>query len=241
MNVYRDCLPSGGGGGGGNSASGGTEGQSGGGSVSTTPISGKTATVIKHAGKDSRALAALVRAPRRASSGRVLQSPRPPGAVGSAFDLGSGPTALLIALAGTAVLLLGATECAAGAVHTAPERPDLTLAAPPAPDVSVIVPTYEGRHHLEQLLPSLHEQTLPHDVIVVDNGSTDGTHEYPATSIGRGSAWSRSRTIAASARRQTPASPLRARRPSSCSTTTPCARRPSSSDSWRRSIPGTAS
>jgi GT2 family glycosyltransferase len=42
----------------------------------------------------------------------------------------------------------------------------------------VIVPTYEGRHHLEQLLPSLHEQTLPHEVLVVDNGSTDGTHEF---------------------------------------------------------------
>ena len=41
----------------------------------------------------------------------------------------------------------------------------------------MIVPTYQGRHHLEQLLPSLHEQTLPHEVIVVDNGSTDGTHD----------------------------------------------------------------
>jgi GT2 family glycosyltransferase len=51
------------------------------------------------------------------------------------------------------------------------------LASPPASDVSVIVPTYQGRHHLEQLLPSLHEQTLPHEVIVVDNGSTDGTHD----------------------------------------------------------------
>lgn len=40
----------------------------------------------------------------------------------------------------------------------------------------MIVPTYQGRHHLEQLLPSLQEQTLPHEVIVVDNGSTDGTH-----------------------------------------------------------------
>jgi hypothetical protein len=110
VNVYRDCLPSGGGGGGGNSASGGTEGQSGGGSVSTTPISGKTATVIKHAGKDSRALAALVKG---TSTGLLRSSPSEsetnPGAVGSAFDLGSGPTALLIALAGTAVLLLGAT------------------------------------------------------------------------------------------------------------------------------------
>jgi len=46
-----------------------------------------------------------------------------------------------------------------------------------AADVSVIVPTYQGRHHLENLLPSLAEQTLPHGVIVVDNGSTDGTLE----------------------------------------------------------------
>jgi len=46
---------------------------------------------------------------------------------------------------------------------------------PQAADVSVIVPTYEGRHHLENLLPSLREQTLPHEVIVVDNASTDGT------------------------------------------------------------------
>jgi N-acetylglucosaminyl-diphospho-decaprenol L-rhamnosyltransferase len=52
------------------------------------------------------------------------------------------------------------------------------LAAPPAQDVSVIVPTYQGRHHLEQLLPSLDEQTLPHDVLVVDNASTDGTHDF---------------------------------------------------------------
>jgi len=42
----------------------------------------------------------------------------------------------------------------------------------------VVVPTYEGRHHLEGLLPSLHEQTLPHEVVVVDNGSTDGTAEF---------------------------------------------------------------
>jgi len=48
---------------------------------------------------------------------------------------------------------------------------------PQAADVSVIVPTYEGRHHLENLLPSLREQTLPHEVIVVDNASTDGTDE----------------------------------------------------------------
>jgi GT2 family glycosyltransferase len=47
-----------------------------------------------------------------------------------------------------------------------------------AADVSVIVPTYQGRHHLEGLLPSLQEQTLPHELIVVDNASTDGTREF---------------------------------------------------------------
>jgi N-acetylglucosaminyl-diphospho-decaprenol L-rhamnosyltransferase len=41
--------------------------------------------------------------------------------------------------------------------------------------VSVIVPTYQGRRHLEGLLPSLQKQTLAHEVIVVDNASTDGT------------------------------------------------------------------
>jgi len=49
---------------------------------------------------------------------------------------------------------------------------------PPVADVCVIVPTYEGRHHLEGLLPSLDEQTLPHEVIVVDNASTDGTCDF---------------------------------------------------------------
>lgn len=48
----------------------------------------------------------------------------------------------------------------------------------PAPDVSVIVPTYQGLHHLERLLPSLEGQSLPHAVIVVDNASTDGTREF---------------------------------------------------------------
>jgi GT2 family glycosyltransferase len=52
------------------------------------------------------------------------------------------------------------------------------VAAPPARDVSVIVPTYQGRHHLEGLLPSLAAQTLPHEVVVVENASTDGTAEF---------------------------------------------------------------
>lgn len=45
----------------------------------------------------------------------------------------------------------------------------------PAPSVTVVVPTYQGKHHLEQLLPSLAEQTLAHEVVIVDNGSHDGT------------------------------------------------------------------
>jgi N-acetylglucosaminyl-diphospho-decaprenol L-rhamnosyltransferase len=49
---------------------------------------------------------------------------------------------------------------------------------PHVADVCVIVPTYQGRHHLENLLPSLAEQTLTHEVIVIDNGSTDGTREF---------------------------------------------------------------
>ena len=42
----------------------------------------------------------------------------------------------------------------------------------------MIVPTYQGLHHLRSFLPSLHKQTLPHEVIVVDNASTDGTRGF---------------------------------------------------------------
>jgi hypothetical protein len=118
VNVYKECLPSGGGGnggGGGNSThtggqSGGqTGGQSGG---STAPvISHHTAKVLKHAGKDGRTLFALARRPsdRLASSPQESGTTTTPSAVGSAFDLGSGPTALLLALAAAAVLLLAAS------------------------------------------------------------------------------------------------------------------------------------
>ena len=101
--MYRECLPSGGGG---HHTSGGTRGKSGG--STSTPISSNAAKVIKHAGKDGRALAAVV---KDSPTGLLRTSPNEsettPSAVGSAFDLGSGPTALLIVLAGTAVLLLG--------------------------------------------------------------------------------------------------------------------------------------
>lgn len=51
------------------------------------------------------------------------------------------------------------------------------VARTPPRDVAVIVPTYQGRQHLAGLLPSLEQQTLAHEVIVVDNASTDGTAE----------------------------------------------------------------
>ena len=100
-NVYSECLPSAG-------SHGGTGGHSGG-HAGTTPVSPKTAKAIKQAGKNSRALAAFLRRSAPTALESSSQESAPPSAVGSAFDLGSGPTALLLALAGTAVLLLAAS------------------------------------------------------------------------------------------------------------------------------------
>ena len=50
-----------------------------------------------------------------------------------------------------------------------------------APAVSIVIPTYNGRAHLEECLHSLHALNYPSDrreIIVVDNGSTDGSVEY---------------------------------------------------------------
>jgi len=102
QNVYRECLPSAGHGG-----SGGTGGKNGG--PASTPLTGKTAEAIKQAGKNSRALAAWVRRSAPTALESSSQESATPSAVGSAFDLGSAPTALLLALAGTAVLLLAAS------------------------------------------------------------------------------------------------------------------------------------
>lgn len=45
--------------------------------------------------------------------------------------------------------------------------------------VSVVIPTWNGRRYLDVVLPSLRAQTYgDFEVIVVDNGSTDGTAEY---------------------------------------------------------------
>jgi glycosyltransferase involved in cell wall biosynthesis len=48
------------------------------------------------------------------------------------------------------------------------------------PDLSVVVPTYNRREGILRLLGALEEQTLPperFDVVVIDDGSTDGTAE----------------------------------------------------------------
>jgi hypothetical protein len=105
VNVYKECLPSGGGG---KPSSSPTQ-VSHSSAKTPAPISTKTALALKHAGKDRRVLAALIHG---YNLHRHIQSPSAssltaaPTALGSAFDLGSGPTALLIVLAGTAVLLL---------------------------------------------------------------------------------------------------------------------------------------
>ncbi|MDQ7028364.1 MAG: glycosyltransferase family 2 protein [Ardenticatenia bacterium] len=50
------------------------------------------------------------------------------------------------------------------------------------PLVSVVIPSWNGRHHLETCLPALFRQTYtPFEVIVVDNGSQDGTLTWLST------------------------------------------------------------
>lgn len=116
--VYTECLSSGGGGkhttGPGNPTSGtqasGTHTSGGSGSTSV-PLSKQTTKKLQKAGTDGQSLKDLVdgyggaRLLQSSSSGAATE----PTAVGSAFDLGSGPTVLLIGLAGSAILLLGAT------------------------------------------------------------------------------------------------------------------------------------
>jgi hypothetical protein len=108
--VYKECQQDGGGGksGGKSSTSTQTSTNSNPGSSSpVTHISTKSQKALNGAGKDKAALAALLKGAglRRhlASEGGSTTTPT---AVGSAFDLSSGPTALLVILAGTALLLV---------------------------------------------------------------------------------------------------------------------------------------
>jgi hypothetical protein len=108
VNVYHECLPNGGAGK--SKAKRHTSGRRGVGSAPSR-LSRPAAKALSHAGKDKSALTKLVQS---YGQRRRLQSSQPgsqpaPSAVGSAFDLGSGPTALLIVLASSALLLLGAS------------------------------------------------------------------------------------------------------------------------------------
>ena len=102
QNVYSPCLPTGGGG---KPAAGGPAGKG----STGVPISGAAARAINRAGKDGHLLNSLVRSyglPRHLASTSSGGPASRPTALGSAFDLGSGPTALIIVLGGMAVLLL---------------------------------------------------------------------------------------------------------------------------------------
>ena len=112
-NVYKECLPSGGGGKptGGHTHHASTHHASTGHARSTSTthvvVSKPAARAIRHAGKERRALSGLIEGSRHATLVRSSGRANAPSAVASAFDLGSGPTALLIVLAGTAALILG--------------------------------------------------------------------------------------------------------------------------------------
>lgn len=104
MNVYKECVPTGGGG----KPTGGNSSKTSG-STSHAVIPNRTAKAIKKTGKDSKAFSTLIRSsgPPRSLQSSASEPATAPSAIGSAFDLGSGPTALLIGLAGAALLLLG--------------------------------------------------------------------------------------------------------------------------------------
>lgn len=106
-NVYKECLA----GGGSKTSSSRPTGKS---SSSSPPpavhVSPQTMKALKQAGRQRRVLSGLVRGygvSRLAQPSSPTSESSTPTALGSAFDLGSGPTALLLVLAGTAVVLLG--------------------------------------------------------------------------------------------------------------------------------------
>lgn len=108
VNVYKECLPTGSGG-----KTTGSKGNStgGGGGAGRVYVSKRTAAALKKAGADGKSLSNLVQGfgVRRLLQSHSSAAAAEPTAVGAAFDLGSGPTALLVVLAGTAILLVAAT------------------------------------------------------------------------------------------------------------------------------------
>ena len=100
-NVYSECLPGGSGGKPTNTPPTSTQ------QGTSAPVSSRTANALRKAGDDSRTLAGFLHGSRRVLPSSHAESGAGPSTLGSAFDLGSGPLALLAALAGTALLLLG--------------------------------------------------------------------------------------------------------------------------------------
>jgi hypothetical protein len=122
VNVYSECLPTGGGSKptAHHTKTGSSKGSKSGSPTSSSPttapatkpkppVSKHTANALKNAGQDRRVLSALVHGygPTTLRANEPISAAAAPTALGSAFDLGSGPTALLIILAGTALLMLG--------------------------------------------------------------------------------------------------------------------------------------
>jgi hypothetical protein len=102
VEVYTECLPTGG-------SEPTSSGQATGiGSSQTVAASSRTAKALEHAGKDRGVLSALIHnLPTLVRQKSDSQPAAAPTALSAAFDLGPGPTALLIVLAGTPLLLLG--------------------------------------------------------------------------------------------------------------------------------------
>lgn len=110
VSVYKECGQNGGGGKGSTptkTSTTSTAGTHSGTTVTVHHVSSQTANALNKAGKDKAALAALLKTngARRLFASKA-GSTSSPNAVGSAFDLTSGPTALLVVLAGTALLLV---------------------------------------------------------------------------------------------------------------------------------------
>ena len=103
QNVYSECVPGG---------SGGKKSTAPPSSAHSKPpaVSNRVAMAISKAGRDSRKLQAFVDGGKRVlpPTGPASESAAP-SVLGSAFDLGSGPLALLAVLVATAVAFLTAT------------------------------------------------------------------------------------------------------------------------------------
>ncbi|NOT02078.1 MAG: glycosyltransferase family 2 protein [Phycisphaerales bacterium] len=61
----------------------------------------------------------------------------------------------------------------------------MTVDAPSAPVVSIVIPTYNRLDRLAHTLSRIRTNvTTPHEIIIVDGGSTDGTREFLADANG---------------------------------------------------------